>query len=40
MNLDPKKFLIGVAMTMLTVAVGFFVIKRFAPEGVKGFFRV
>ena len=35
-----KKFAVGVAMTLATVAVGFFLVKRFAPEGVKEFFRV
>lgn len=35
-----KKFAIGVVMTLITVAAGFFLIRRFAPENVKAFFRV
>lgn len=35
-----KKFAVGVLMTMATVAVGLFLVKRFAPDGVKEFFRV
>jgi hypothetical protein len=37
---QAKKFAVGVAMTLLTVAVGFFLVKRFAPENVKDVFRV
>lgn len=37
---SAKKFAVGVIMTLVTVAVGFFIVKRFAPEQVKDFFRV
>jgi type III secretory pathway component EscT len=35
-----KKFAVGVAMTLVTVAVGFYLVRRFAPENVKQFFTV
>lgn len=35
-----KNFALGVGATALTLVVLFFILRQFAPEGVKTFFRV
>jgi len=35
-----KSLVIGIAMTAVTVAVIFALVRRFAPENVKNYFRV
>jgi hypothetical protein len=39
-NMQAKRFIVGLAMTAVSMAVIFFLINRFAPPAVKQFFVV
>lgn len=38
--MNPVSFIKKVGMTLLVVAAGFFLVRQFAPEQFKQFFRV
>jgi hypothetical protein len=40
MSFNFKKIVVGTVMTLATVALGLFFVKRYAPESVKEAFRV